>query len=53
MFGKAMGNGYGITAVVGRREVMESAQTTFISSTLDRKDWPNCCFKNIRNYGKN
>ena len=34
MFGKAMGNGYGITAVVGRREVMESAQTTFISSTF-------------------
>ena len=34
MFGKAIGNGYGITAVVGRREVMESAQTTFISSTF-------------------
>ena len=34
MFGKAMGNGYGITAVVGRREIMESAQTTFISSTF-------------------
>lgn len=34
MFGKAMGNGYAITAVVGRREVMEAAQTTFISSTF-------------------
>ncbi|MEE2876144.1 MAG: aminotransferase class III-fold pyridoxal phosphate-dependent enzyme [Chloroflexota bacterium] len=34
MFGKAMGNGYAITAVVGRRSVMESAQSTFISSTF-------------------
>ncbi|MFH1263279.1 MAG: aminotransferase class III-fold pyridoxal phosphate-dependent enzyme [Pseudomonadota bacterium] len=34
MFGKALGNGYAITAVVGRREVMEAAQTTFISSTF-------------------
>ena len=34
MFGKTLGNGYAITAVVGRREVMESAQKTFISSTF-------------------
>ena len=34
MFGKAMGNGYAITAVIGRREFMEAAQTTFISSTF-------------------
>ena len=34
IFGKALGNGYGITAVVGRRDVMEAAQTTFISSTF-------------------
>ena len=34
MFGKALGNGYGITATIGRREIMESAQTTFISSTF-------------------
>ncbi|TGL52958.1 aminotransferase class III-fold pyridoxal phosphate-dependent enzyme [Leptospira meyeri] len=34
MFGKAIGNGYAITAVIGRREVMESAQSTFISSTF-------------------
>ncbi len=34
MFGKALGNGYAITAVVGRREVMEHAQSTFISSTF-------------------
>ena len=34
MFGKALGNGYAITATIGRREVMEAAQRTFISSTF-------------------
>jgi glutamate-1-semialdehyde 2,1-aminomutase len=34
MFGKAMGNGYALTAIIGRRDVMEAAQTTFISSTF-------------------
>jgi len=34
MFGKALGNGYGITATIGRRAVMEAAQKTFISSTF-------------------
>lgn len=34
MFGKALGNGYAVTATIGRREIMESAQSTFISSTF-------------------
>jgi glutamate-1-semialdehyde 2,1-aminomutase len=34
MFGKALGNGYGITATIGRCEIMEAAQSTFISSTF-------------------
>ena len=34
MFGKALGNGYAITAIMGKRSVMEAAQTTFISSTF-------------------
>ena len=34
MFGKALGNGYAITATIGRRAVMEAAQNTFISSTF-------------------
>jgi glutamate-1-semialdehyde 2,1-aminomutase len=34
MFGKTIGNGYALTAVVGKREVMEAAQKTFISSTF-------------------
>ena len=32
--GKALGNGYVITAVIGRKSVMEAAQGTFISSTF-------------------
>lgn len=34
MFGKAIGNGYALTATIGRREIMEAAQSTFISSTF-------------------
>ena len=34
MFGKALGNGYPITAIIGREEIMEAAQRTFISSTF-------------------
>ena len=34
MFGKALGNGYAITAVVGKREFMKSTKETFISSTF-------------------
>jgi glutamate-1-semialdehyde 2,1-aminomutase len=34
MFGKTLGNGYAITATIGKREVMEAAQSTFISSTF-------------------
>jgi glutamate-1-semialdehyde 2,1-aminomutase len=34
VFGKALGNGYAMAGVIGRREVMEAAQTTFISSSF-------------------
>ena len=34
MFGKTIGNGYALSAVVGKRSVMEAAQRTFISSTF-------------------
>ena len=34
VYGKALGNGYAITAVVGRKSVMNYAQETFISSTF-------------------
>lgn len=33
VLGKAMGNGYPVSCVLGTRDVMQAAQTTFISST--------------------
>ena len=33
-FGKTLGNGYAITAVIGREGVMQAEQSTFISSTF-------------------
>jgi glutamate-1-semialdehyde aminotransferase len=33
-FGKTLGNGYAINAVIGRSEIMQAAQDTFISSTF-------------------
>ena len=33
-FGKALGNGYPITAIIGKKEVMSAAQDSFISSTF-------------------
>ena len=34
MLGKALGNGYAITAVLGSKKIMESIKNTFISSTF-------------------
>ena len=34
VYGKGMGNGYAISAVVGKKDVMDMAQKTFISSTF-------------------
>lgn len=34
LFGKALGNGYAITACIGKQEYMQAAQKTFISSTF-------------------
>ena len=33
-FGKAIGNGYGITVVLGKKKIMRQAKNTFISSTF-------------------
>jgi len=33
-FGKALGNGYAITAIIGKQKVMDSTQNTFMSSTF-------------------
>ena len=34
MFGKALGNGYAINAIIGKSAIMQAAQDTFISSTF-------------------
>jgi len=34
MFAKALGNGFAVSAVIGRKEIMKAAETTFISSTF-------------------
>ena len=34
IFSKALGNGYAISAVVGKRNIMQAAQKSFISSTF-------------------
>ena len=34
IFGKAIGNGYAINAIIGKREIMNMANETFISSTF-------------------
>ena len=34
LFGKALGNGYAITACIGKEKIMQAAQKTFISSTF-------------------
>jgi len=34
MFGKALGNGYAVTAVLGKKDVMQAAEKSFISSTF-------------------
>ncbi len=34
IFGKALGNGFPISAIIGKREIMEAAETSFISSTF-------------------
>ena len=37
MFGKAIGNGYAITSIIGRGEIMNNSSKSFISSTFGLK----------------
>ena len=47
VFAKAMSNGFPMGAIIGKREVMEATQTSFISSTiLDRTCRTNSNFSN-------
>ena len=52
VFGKAMGNGYPIGAVIGKKTVMDAAQRTFISSTCwTEKIGPSAALATIRKHG--
>ena len=53
ILGKALGNGFPITVVIGKKEIMSHAQNTFISSTFWTENGLCCGIKNLRNYGKN
>ena len=37
MFGKSLGNGYAITSVIGKKQIMSSAKKTILSSTFWRE----------------
>ena len=52
MLGKALGNGYAITAVVGKKEIMKEAENSFISSTFGLKESTNSSTKVFRNNAK-
>lgn len=53
MFGKALGNGYAITATIGKREIMQAAQTTFISSTFwTERIGPSAALKTLEVMGR-
>ena len=47
VLGKALGNGYAINAIIGKKDIMKFANNSFISSTFwTEKNWLCCCFKN-------
>ena len=39
MYGKAIGNGYAINAIVGKKELMINSKDSFISSTFWGESW--------------
>jgi len=51
VFAKALGNGFPSAAVVGRRDVMEAAQETFVSSTYwTEAIGPTAALETVRNF---
>jgi len=54
VFAKAMSNGYPMAAIIGKEEVMQSAQKTFISSTYwTERIGPAAALATIKNLEKN
>jgi glutamate-1-semialdehyde 2,1-aminomutase len=53
IFGKALGNGYAINAIIGKKEIMDSAKSTFISSTFwTERIGPTAALETIKNMEK-
>ena len=53
MLGKTLGNGYAITAVIGKKEFMKFAEETFISSTFwTERIGPTAALKTLEVMGK-
>ncbi|MDD5041857.1 MAG: aminotransferase class III-fold pyridoxal phosphate-dependent enzyme [Candidatus Peribacteraceae bacterium] len=53
VFAKALGNGFPMAAIIGRRPVMQSAQTTFISSTYwTERIGPTAALATLRKFQK-
>lgn len=53
VYGKALGNGYPISAMVGTQEVMDAAQQSFISSTFwTERIGPNAALATIEKFSK-
>ena len=48
VYGKALGNGFAISAVVGKKQTMEAGIKSFISSTMYRKSWIYGCNRNAK-----
>ena len=38
IFGKALGSGFAINAIIGKRKIMRKSENTFISSTFGVKE---------------
>lgn len=48
---KAIGNGYGITAIIGKRDIMQAAQATFISVPSGLGIGPTAALENLGSHG--
>ena len=53
MLGKALGNGYAITAVLGKKKLWKVLKKLLSAVLFDRKNWLCCSPKNFRNNGTN
>lgn len=54
VYGKALGNGFPIAAVVGKKQIMDAAQETFISSTFwTERIGPTAAIAMIKKFQKN